>query len=193
MSGDAKKVLRAELLKKRAAIDPEIREKWNAALSERLFALPRFQEAQRVMAYCSMPKEAATGAILRETLRQGKRLFLPRCVPGHKRFEAVEVPQLEGHLAPGPWRDLMEPLPSLPPMPETVHPFDLILVPGVGFDREGHRLGFGAGMYDRFLTEHPTPFRLALAYSLQVVDTIPADCHDQPVQAILTESEWIIP
>ena len=65
--------------------------------------------------------------------------------------------------------------------------FDLVIVPGVAFDRQGGRIGHGKGYYDRFL-EHSSAFRLALAFDFQLLETLPTELHDVPMNAILTES-----
>jgi 5-formyltetrahydrofolate cyclo-ligase len=81
---------------------------------------------------------------------------------------------------------LREPDPGRTPL---VSPgaFDLAIVPGIGFDRSGHRIGFGAGYYDRFLAS-TSASRVALAFSLQIVDWIPHGPEDQPVDWIVTEA-----
>ena len=65
--------------------------------------------------------------------------------------------------------------------------FDLVIIPGVAFDRQGGRLGYGKGYYDRFL-EQTTAFRLALAFNFQVLEKVPTEKHDVPMNGILTES-----
>ena len=83
----------------------------------------------------------------------------------------------------------------LEPDPERARPveegFDLVLVPGLAFDRRGGRIGYGAGFYDRFL-EETDALKVALAYSLQVIDSVPVEPHDVPVDRILTEDESIV-
>jgi len=70
---------------------------------------------------------------------------------------------------------------------------DIILTPLVGFDRRGNRLGQGAGHYDRAFAAHPAAIRIGIAYSVQEVDTLPADPWDVPLHHIATEKEWITP
>jgi len=69
---------------------------------------------------------------------------------------------------------------------------DLVIVPGVAFDRKGHRLGFGAGYYDRFLPKlRPGVKKIAVAFEVQLVDSVPAEEHDIRMDAILTEEQLI--
>ncbi|HUT25895.1 MAG TPA: 5-formyltetrahydrofolate cyclo-ligase, partial [Sumerlaeia bacterium] len=121
-----------------------------------------------------------------------KRLALPRCIRGESRFEAHWITDPRRDLVPGILPGLMEPRENARAC-RGAKPFDLIIVPGIAFDRRGYRIGFGAGMYDRFLVSHLDSRRLALAYSLQIVDHVPADPHDLPVHAILTEEGMIEP
>jgi len=213
METDRKSLIRRELISRRAAVSPQERVDWSERIQAHLLTLKSWREAERVLAYCSMPKEVATQGILEAALREGKSLFLPRCRVGCPHFEAVKVRDLAGDLEPGPLRNLMQPLASLPalragenglkpalqtsenglkPALQTSgNEFDLVVVPGVAFDRRGYRIGFGAGMYDRFFDGNPLPYRLALAFAFQVVDHIPAAAHDLPVHGILTEKGLI--
>ena len=200
----AKAELRRQMLALRTAITPEQRVQWNRDIRFALLTSERWMQARNILAYFAMPDEVATLGLLSNALADGKRLALPRCVPREKRFEVVAVNDLVRDLEMSAFRGLHEPAGSFPVWDrETDGELDLVIVPGVAFDRSGHRLGFGAGMYDRFFADwekqgpasqqgtHPGPWRLALAFSLQVVEHLPADPHDQPVDAILTEQGWM--
>jgi 5-formyltetrahydrofolate cyclo-ligase len=186
MMPSEKQTLRKQMLALREGIDPDRRAEWNARIQKQLLASAAWRDAHVVMAYFSMPEEAATDQILRAALSEGKTLALPRCVPNASCFEAVVVRDIERDLEPGAFRKLLEPRSDLAPLPSATPP-DLVLAPGVAFDRRGMRLGFGGGMYDRYLETHPEPQRIALAYSIQILDAVPTDPHDAPVHAILTE------
>ncbi len=90
-------------------------------------------------------------------------------------------------VAPGPWR-YPQPLADA----AVIVP-DLLLVPVLGFDRSGNRLGQGGGHYDRYLAAHPGTIAVGIAWSVQAVDAVPVAAHDMPMHAILTECEWICP
>jgi 5-formyltetrahydrofolate cyclo-ligase len=90
-------------------------------------------------------------------------------------------------LVPGPYT-LRQP----PPGAADVAP-DIILTPLVGFDRQGDRLGQGAGHYDRAFAQHPSAWRIGLAWSVQEVDRLTPDPWDVPLHAVVTEKEWIVP
>ena len=111
--------------------------------------------------------------------------MLPRVRPDHTLdHHAVRGPD---ELTPGPF-GIAEPRPSCP----TVAPaaLDVILVPGVAFDRAGGRLGYGGGFYDRFLAACTGP-RLGLAFALQLVACVPREAHDLPLAVLVTEAEVI--
>lgn len=190
METKSKYDLRLEMLARRALVSPSDRAAWSERIRQHLFQTPRWREARSLLAYSSLPEEVDTRAILTEAVASGKRLFLPRCARGNPDFEAVEVRNPAAELEPGPMRNLLQPRASLP-AEDTQNHFDLILVPGVVFDRSGGRIGFGAGMYDRFLERNPEPFRLALAFSLQVVERVPVGPQDLPVHEVLTEEGLI--
>lgn len=197
-SSRAKAELRREILARRAAVAQEERDAWNRAIRFALLTSERWMAARTVLAYFAMPDEVATLGLLSAALADGKRLALPRCLPREKRFEAVEVTDLARDLEMSRFRGLHEPARHLPAWDRARDgELDLAIVPGVAFDRKGHRLGFGAGMYDRFFAEwdgpapESRPWRLALAYSIQVAESLPADAHDQPVDEILTEQGWM--
>jgi 5-formyltetrahydrofolate cyclo-ligase len=137
-----------------------------------------------------MPDEVGTDGILKTALDQGKRLALPRCLKGVPCFDPVEVRDIEADLVSGKFRGLREPGTALPVWDlERDGAFDLIVVPGVAFDRTGNRLGFGAGMYDRFLEKLSScPPLVALAYNLQIVEHIESEAHDWRMDTIVTET-----
>jgi 5-formyltetrahydrofolate cyclo-ligase len=80
----------------------------------------------------------------------------------------------------------MEPLPI-----RNTSNIDLLIVPGIAFDRMGHRLGYGRGYFDRYLSQAKPHFSIGLAYNFQMVESLPHYSHDQKLDAIATESEII--
>jgi 5-formyltetrahydrofolate cyclo-ligase len=178
--------LRAALLEARAAILPAVRETLSAAICGRAVVLPVFRAAGTVHAYVGVASEVRTLPLLEAAWGAGKRVVCPRIGIGG-RLEARRVRSV-GDLVPGA-RGLREPDPettALVPAEE----IDLVVVPAVGFDRHGARLGFGEGYYDRFLSTTDAS-RLGLAFSLQIVERIPQGPGDEPVHWIVTERETI--
>ena len=180
--------IRAELLERRRAIPPD----HHAASSARICRwvveeLRPYRTAGTVHTYLGMiAGEVATTPLLAHAWAAGKRVVCPRIGPGGV-LESREVRSMEDFVD-GPM-GLREPDPGCAPLVET-EAIDLVIVPGIGFDREGHRIGFGAGYYDRFLATTGAA-RVALAFSLQVIDRIPHGPEDQPVDWIVTQTEVI--
>lgn len=178
--------LRAALLEARGAIPTAERATLSAAICRRAAELPAFRAAGTVHAYVGIASEVQTLPLLEAAWRAGKRVLCPRIGDGG-RLESRLV-RAPGDLVPGP-RGLREPNPdtALLVAPDEI---DLVVVPGVGFDRHGGRLGFGGGYYDRFLSSTGAS-RLGLAFSLQIVAGIPRGPGDEAVHWIVTERETI--
>lgn len=184
-----KQTLRAEMKRARKHLSEIDRDLCNRSIQRQLFEDPVFQQAPNIMAFVSMGSEVDTRPILQRILENGKKLLLPRCVAGTPIFDPVAVRDLDKDLVAGPMRGLRDPKPGLPIYPEE-QPIHLVLVPGLAFDKRRSRLGYGKGMYDRFLARYKTQHTIGLAFDLQRVDTLPEDPFDIPMQRVLTEKGW---
>lgn len=178
-----KSLLRKQLLEARQALSPGARQAQSQAIMRRLGTLAPFRSAHVVLAYSALPAEVDVAPLLLASLAQGKVVGLPR-VDGPRLDPRRWIPTeslVRGRF--GVW----EPAPSATPLaPESL---DLVLVPGVGFDHEGHRLGFGQGFYDRFLATLPTAFRVGLAFREQVVPQLPVTSKDIGMDWVVTPDE----
>jgi 5-formyltetrahydrofolate cyclo-ligase len=143
-----------------------------------------------VLLFAGFGSEVDTGDLLRESLRMGKRLVLPRVDPETRRLQLREVRSLDADLAPGTW-GIPEPIPDRCPE-VALDDVDFVLVPGVAFDRQLRRLGYGGGYYDGVLAavggRAPA---IAVGFGMQVVAQVPADEHDVCVPVLITETERI--
>ncbi len=176
-----KESLRRKILDKRLSLDRELREKLSRRIVEKVLSLPEFEEASSYLLYYPIKGEPDVTPLYQIIWERGKTLFLPR-VKG-KLLEVVPVRDMS-ELKEGSF-GIPEPSDGDPVDPSEV---DFALVPGIAFDREGYRLGFGKGFYDRLLRELKA-FRAGVAYSFQVVDFVPRDRWDEPVDALITEKE----
>ncbi|OGW56022.1 MAG: 5-formyltetrahydrofolate cyclo-ligase [Nitrospirae bacterium RBG_13_43_8] len=184
-----KKKLRKEVLSKRDSIIPSERKKKDILIKQKLFCLPEFKTAKAILFYASFRTEADTTDIIEESLRMGKSVFVPKVDTIEHRLQLYEIKDLR-ELSPG---YMGIPEPSLPDQRlHEIKDVDLAIVPGVGFDRFGNRLGYGAGYYDILLSDvkKKIPF-IALAYEEQLIDTIPSERHDIKVDAIVTDHQVI--
>lgn len=172
--------LRRRMCGVRQAISGEEQRRQAEAVTAAVLAWPVFQQADSVLLYAAMPQELDTGALLSATLAAGKRLLLPRCGAAGQ-MDAVEISDLR-RLRPGTW-SILEPPPEWPAADPAG--IGLALIPGVAFDAYGHRLGHGAGYYDRFL-QRTAATTAGLALREQLVAAVPCEPHDVPLHYIIT-------
>jgi 5-formyltetrahydrofolate cyclo-ligase len=184
----AKRAVRAHVLAARDALPADERAPADARIAERFLALPEIRRASAVMVFWSFGSEVATAPLIDALTARGVLVALPRIVDrelearGYRPGDAVSATGF-GAFEP-------EAGPSIAP-----EALDAIAVPAVAFDREGGRVGYGGGFYDRFLpTARPDVARIGLAYAVQVApagDRLPAGHFDLRVHAVVTESEVV--
>lgn len=148
-------------------------------LFRRIMEHPWFFGAKTIMAYCAIAPEPDITPVLEEILAQGKTLLLPRC-----EEDGIMTARLIDDLAalkPGAFGILEPPPDSAVFPPEDI---DLILVPGLAFDRRCCRLGRGKGYYDRFISSQKT-----MGICGCLLPEIPVEAHDKPMDAVMTENE----
>jgi 5-formyltetrahydrofolate cyclo-ligase len=146
-------------------------------------ALPEVVASASVMAYLPMDDEVDTRPFLSELLAMGKRVYVPRTHVVERRMTPVRLTTLEA-LVVGEY-GISEPRSDESCAPEEI---DFILVPARAFDPRGNRLGRGAGFYDRFMAlEAFRAIRCGAGFSCQVLDAVPCEEHDLPVQILVTE------
>lgn len=183
-----KDLLRARMRDRRRQLDPSWRDLASAAVIWRLEGLPIFQRALVIQTYVALPHEVNTHALIRRLLQAGKQVAVPKIESANalRQFFIANFSEL----APGAYGILEPPSDSGRVASWNQFDLDLVLVPGLAFDRSGHRLGAGKGYYDRFLAPIAAP-KIALAFAFQIVDEIPIAAHDQLMDMIVTEEEVI--
>jgi 5-formyltetrahydrofolate cyclo-ligase len=185
----AKSHLRQAAQARRAALDG--RSERSARIIKQLLALPEFAVAKRVLFYVAVRSEVETHAALLAGFAAGKLVSVPYCLDGRLklvRLENAAELQLGAYRIPEPSIELRE-QPERRVLPAGV---DLVIVPGIAFDREGNRIGHGAGYYDKLLAEvNSSTTLVGLAYDCQMVDRIPSEPHDVRMHYVITESEVI--
>jgi len=187
--GIFKKALRLQMRQRRRALPAAERERASARIRQSLTALPSFQNAQTMHSYVSWQDEVDTHVLIQEALRAGRRVVVPKVQPPGRMLAHYFIEDFSA-LIPGTFGILEPPAEEAKTAAVAKDAFDLVIVPGVAFDRQGHRLGYGAGYYDRFLSEIHTP-KIALAFAAQMVEQVPAAMHDQSVDFVITEDEVI--
>lgn len=187
-----KQAIRTEMIHRRLALAEAERLRLSEGAQRALIGSEAYQRARLILLYQPFRGETETALIAREAVAAGKGLALPRV--------QKEPRQLWLHAYRGEPKDLisgaygiLEPDPAGP----LVDParIDLVVVPGVAFDRQGNRLGYGGGFYDRTLPvirrANPAARLIGLAYGFQVVAQLPPDPHDIPVDGLATEDGLI--
>jgi 5-formyltetrahydrofolate cyclo-ligase len=181
-----KSEVRREVTRRILEMDPGERAKRCADVQQRVIELPEFIDARCVAAYVALPFEVSTDRIMSEALARGKALVLPRTDWGAHRMDMVEVSDLESDLVEG-GKGIMEPSRGAP---ADVGRIDFVVVPGRAFDRACNRVGQGGGFYDVFLRSlQPGCVTCAVAFDMQVFDTVPVREHDVKVGLLVTETE----
>lgn len=182
---DLKSQIRTEAHERRR--QQENKDELSQTIVERFMGLPEYEAAETVMFYVDVRAEVRTRHALPTALESGKRIVIPYCVDG-----LLELFHLESmdELETGMYR-ILEPRADLRDVaakrPE-VSELDLIMVPGVAFDREGGRTGHGKGYYDKLLEHAPASSPLvALAFECQMFPEIPMQPHDIYMDRVVTE------
>lgn len=145
---------------------------------------PQLQSARTILFYAPLPDELDVWPLLEKLLKTAKVCALPAFDDQTQFYSARRVKNLETDIFTGQF-GVSEPLAGCEEIP--LNRFDLVLVPGVAFDARGNRLGRGRGFYDRILAE-VSGIKCGVAYDFQLVETVPTEAHDAPVDFIFTPS-----
>ncbi|MBI2144532.1 5-formyltetrahydrofolate cyclo-ligase [Candidatus Woesearchaeota archaeon] len=183
--------IRKEMKKKRDAVtDDAVKEK-SAAIMKKLITEEDFAEARTVLLYCSKGNEVQTEELIRLALKSGKRVILPITDLHEEKLELSEITAYPEDLKKGAF-GIMEPK-EITPVDESA--IDAAIIPGLAFDTEGHRLGYGLGFYDklieRLVRKRTNISVIGLAYESHVLKKLPRENHDREMGMIITESRTV--
>ena len=174
-----KKELRAQIRTKKRAMTPRQVEACSETLAELFREHPLYKAAKSIYGYLPYNQEVRTVPMLRQAQKDGKRVAVPKVYGDTMKF--LWLDDLDA-VAPGAY-NIPEPIAD---EPEADDETALVLMPGLAFDPEGHRCGYGGGFYDKFLAAHPNHPTIALCYGFQMFDHLDVDAHDIPVDAVLS-------
>ena len=163
--------------KKRAMTAEEIRER-SARLGALFAASEAYRKAKTIYGYLPYNQEVRTVPVLEQALRDGKRVAVPKCYGSEMKFIYLEDLT---RVAPG-YAGIPEPIADEPVAEDETA---LVLMPGLAFDRQGHRIGYGGGFYDKFLSREPNHPTVALCYDFQLLPHLDTEEHDIPVDTVL--------
>lgn len=177
-----KKELRRRLIEKRNNIPQRLRQEKSLKITENILGHSALKKANTVFVYVSFGSEADTLLLIKELFRLGKRVGVPLCNSTDHTMTVYEIKDLsqlkEGHYG------IPEPDKGLKEIPK--EEIDLIIVPGVAFDKEGYRMGYGGGYYDRFLTDF-NGYTIGIAFSECIEDELPKGEFDRKVNEVIKE------
>jgi 5-formyltetrahydrofolate cyclo-ligase len=185
---DLKRKIRKQLMEARSGLDESSRSEYDAAILEGILSLKEYKEAGLILTYVSYNGEVDTFGLIYKALGEGKKVGCPVCdvSSGEPRMNFCYITSVDD-LVDG-YKSIREPDSDVC---ERVDPKDmekaLIIVPMVGYDDDGNRLGYGKGFYDRFLAANKFTASVGLAYTCQRVDMLPVDKYDIKPDFILTE------
>lgn len=182
----SKHKIRTKILARLRAQEASQRASKSSIIGKKLFALPIFRQSNVVLFYAAFDGEVDTFDMMKQTQQYGKRIALPRVNPTEHRLRPTYIDGPLELLAKGPF-GIQEPVEACLEILD-LHEIDLVIVPGVAFDKANHRLGRGGGYYDRFLgTLSQKTATIGLAFDFQIVPALPCqEAHDIPVWKVLT-------
>ncbi len=186
-----KQQIRKTVIAAREQLSPDVRAVYNAAITGRLLQLPEYLNADTVLGYMNFGSEYASDLWASQVLADGKRLVFPRVNRHTNTLDLYRVDDLESQLATGLW-GIREPVIERCKRLNDINEVEFVLLPGIAFSRDGARLGYGGGFYDKLLAHAPHhPALVAAAFGLQIVAEIPQEATDVRVEWIVTEAETI--
>ena len=174
-----KKEMRAIIRAQKRAMTEDQIVSASKRLGEQLRACELYQNAKTVYGYLPYNQEVRTVPMLEQAIADGKRVAVPKCYGEEMRF--LYIRDFEKEVAPG-YAGIPEPIADEPVADDKTA---LVLMPGLAFDPMGHRIGYGGGFYDRFLSNEPDHPTLALCYGFQMVDHLETEEFDIPVDQVL--------
>jgi 5-formyltetrahydrofolate cyclo-ligase len=190
MENNLKSDLRKDMLKLRKNMETRDVSSFSNKIISAIMELPEFINSKNIMLYLSFNKEVNTYPLARWCLDNGKTVIAPYCIQSKREIVPYKITNLIDDLTKStfgvmePKQDTLEKV--------NIEDIDLIIVPGVVFDENCNRIGFGAGYYDRFLPKRlkTTPV-IGIAYDYQIIDKVPIDEYDVPLDYIITQERTI--
>ena len=186
-----KQSIRKTTLAQREQLPADMRAAYSATIIERLLQLPEYRQAGTVLGYMNFGAEFASELWVARVLADGKRLALPKVNRHTNHLDLYWVEDMENQLAAGLW-GIREPVVERCERLATSNEVEFVLLPGVAFTRDGARLGYGGGYYDKLLVSMAQrPALVAAAFALQIVEALPQEATDVRVEWVITEQESI--
>ncbi|KAF5063534.1 5-formyltetrahydrofolate cyclo-ligase [Proteiniclasticum sp. QWL-01] len=184
-----KKALRRETLSKRKQLaeeSPERFHEYSSRIIDTLKQTPEYQNARILMCFVSFEDEVETHQFIKDALTEGKQVYVPYIIREERIMVPAQILNFDEDLVPG-YYGILSPREDQLRLKDKAE-IDLVVTPGVLFDKNGYRIGYGAGFYDRFFSQiEPSVPKIAIAFSLQQTEEVPTDEFDIPVNKLITE------
>ncbi|MDQ0254410.1 5-formyltetrahydrofolate cyclo-ligase [Evansella vedderi] len=179
-----KQDLRDKVKERMATISLEQRNSKTREIHKQLFEKEEWKMGKLIGTTISTGNEIDTYTIIKQAWKEGKDIAVPKCIPKEKELTFYKISSFEDLEVS--YFHLKEPIPerTVAVKPDDI---DLLIVPGIVFDRGGYRIGYGGGYYDRFLQGRELK-TCSLCFEFQLVDAVPKEKHDIPVKIIITEN-----
>lgn len=178
-----KEKIREDILYKRTKQSPNDRAAKDEKIIASIESLPEFKQAKAVLMYIAIHGEVDLTKLF-EDYKEEKKFVLPRINRTDNSLDLYHINSLDDLVkgtfsVPEPKEDLEEMQPK---------DIGLVIVPGVAFAKDGHRVGYGGGFYDRLLKKLTCP-KIGVAYEFQIVENVQGEDHDETVDILITETE----
>ena len=177
-----KKELRRYIREQKRHFTPQQLGEMSLSIMSSVLTHPRIQEADTILMYHSLPDEVDTHSALDQLLAMGKKVFLPKVVSDTE----MTIHEYTGadSLQPSEPYGILEP--TTPELSIINCQLSIAIVPGMAFDKQGHRLGRGKGYYDRFLSQIPNIYKIGVCFPFQMLESIPSESTDVVMDEVIT-------
>lgn len=184
-----KKVLRKSMISKRKELSIEDKQKKSREIQLKLFNLDIYKDSNFIFTFISTEEEVDTHNIIKDSLKNGKRIGVPVTFPKERKMIVSEIKDFDNELELGFYNILTPKKEFIREVDPSI--LDLVLVPGLIFSKNGYRVGYGGGYYDRFLEQTEDVIKVGICFDMQIADEVPIGKYDIPVDYIITEKRII--
>ena len=190
MNDNERQSLRTQILGARDLLGARERQEKSRAAMQNFWSLPEIKHWSTLFIYVNFRSELETLELIQSCLSKGKRVAIPLVEASTVSMIPLLIQDPEKDLVPG-YYGIPEPDPEKS-LRVAAREIDAVVIPGSVFDIHGGRLGYGGGYYDRFLVnDAPQAKRIGLAFEMQVVENVPVQPHDQPLDILITEKRIV--
>ncbi|GIM28549.1 5-formyltetrahydrofolate cyclo-ligase [Clostridium polyendosporum] len=183
-----KSEIRNIVIAKRKELSKVAKDNFDNIISRKFLNSEIYKQCKTIFIYISMNEEIDTKTIILKALEEGKRVCVPKIDIKNRVMKAVEIKNLSQMVETPPFGILEPPTFDLK---LDIDEIELIVVPGLAFDKNGGRVGYGGGYYDKFLFQPHKSKKIVLAYDFQVFESVPVEKHDVRVDYVITEKQAI--